>query len=893
MKDFFSYSITDTLKSLQARPDGLDSSEVNARRKKTGRNRLPEEKPESIFAVFLRQFQSILVYIILGAMVISFSLGHHNDAIFIVIVLLINAAVGTLQEYRAERTLLLLQKTVELRARVVRNSRKEEVAAPELVPGDIIVLEAGDKVPADARLIEARGLEVNEAALTGESMTVGKDVQIILPERTPLAERKNMVYTGTLIERGSAKAIVTATGFNTEIGKIAQILKETERPTTPLQKKLSRTSRQVGVGVLSVIAVLVAIGYLRGDAFAEIFVTSLALAVSAIPEGLPIVITVILAVGMRRLLSQNALVKKLNVAETLGSTTVICTDKTGTLTLGEMQVSTILTGGRDLLFDGKRLNQKFDHNGVESHIVALKIALLTTSAFVENPHEELEKWIVRGKHTDRALLLAALQAGLDKERIEKDLPLIAELPFDPALKISASLRKKNDKNAVLYVIGAPETVIADSHFIDVDGAHQAIQSDAFRLLQEKSDALAGKGLRILACAYRNCTRSDAEIKSIPDLLHDLTFVGFIAIKDPVRQEAKEALRLTKDAGIKTVIVTGDHRYTALAVAEELGMPVKTEEILEGKDVDGMLQETLQERAKTVRIYARVSPHHKIRIVEALRANGEVVAMVGDGVNDAPSLHGADIGVAVGSGTEIAKEAADMVILDGNFNTLVKAVEQGRLIFENIRKVIVYLLADDFSEIFILGFAILLGLPLPLLPSQILFINLVEDTLPAAALVFGKEKTETLMRQKPRGLKEPIFTKAYLKWLVAIFFIGGPALLSFFPILKLTGDVEFSRTFIFALTAIDSLIFAFVVSSLHRPVIRFDIFSNIHLVASLFFGLGMIAAAVYMPLLQRVLDTVPLEPNHWFLILGISAAELILLEVAKYWFLGKRLRTMHT
>ncbi len=879
-------TIAATFEALQTSEHGLSKEEASRRREHFGANALPEEKLASPAVIFLRQFQSILVYIILTAMAISFFLGRRNDAFFIIIVLLINATVGTIQEYKAEQTLAFLKRAVDLRARARRDGHDTEVSAAELVPGDIIALQAGDKVPADARLVETEGLEVNEAALTGESLAVLKNPQETWADDTPLAERNNMVFTGTLVDRGEATAVVVATGLRTEMGKIALMLKETEKPQTPLQKKLAQTSRIVGLGILGIIAVLVVLGYLRGDPFADIFVTSLALAVSAIPEGLPIVITIILAVGMRRLLAQKALVKKLNVAETLGSTTVICTDKTGTLTSGDMQVSRILTGRRELLFDGKKLNGNFDHNGVESHITALKIALLTTSAFVENPHEELEKWVVRGKPTERALYLAALQAGLEKERIEHDLPLIEEMPFDPTLKISGSLHGKSKNEAVLYVLGAPETIIADSHFIDVDGKHESINSDIFRALKEKSDALARKGLRILACAYRSYPMRQARGRSIPELLKKLVFIGFIAIKDPVRKEAKEALRLTAEAGIKTIIVTGDHKYTTLAVAEELGMEISPEEILEGKDVEDMPKETLQERAKTIRLYARVSPHHKIHIVEALRAGGEVVAMVGDGVNDAPSLHGADIGVAVGSGTEIAKEASDMIILDGNFHTLVKAVEQGRLIFENIRKVIVYLLGDDFSEIFILGFAILLGLPLPLLPAQILFINLVEDTFPAAALVFSKEKTEPLMRQKPRGLREPIFTRAYVKWLVAMFFIGGPALLTFYPILNYTGDLEFARTFIFATTAIDSLVLSFVVSSLRRPVIRKDIFSNPYLIAALLIGLTMIFSAVYWPVLQGVLKTVPLAPMHWLWIAAISGTELVFLEITKYWFLRR-------
>lgn len=880
-------TIADVFERLDSGRQGLAAKEAKARLKKFGPNALPEAKLTSVFAVFLRQFHSILIYIILAALAISLYLEHLEDAIFIAVVLVINAVVGTFQEYRAEKTLVFLKRAVELRTRVLRDGHEAEMHAAELVPGDVVTLTAGDKVPADARLIEAVGLEVNEAALTGESLAVLKDPAAVLAPDAPLAERLTMVFAGTLVDSGKATAVIVATGLKTEIGKIAQLLRETEKPVTPLQRKLARASRLIGFFILAAVGIIVAIGAARGELFAEIFVVGLALAVSAIPESLPIVITVILAVGTRRLLAQKALAKKLIVAETLGSTTVIATDKTGTLTYGDMQVSHILTGGRDLLFDGKKkLDEKMDGNGAESHITALKIALLTTAAYVENPEEELENWVVRGRPTERALFLAALQAGLEKGKMEKELPLIKELPFDPTLKVSGSLRQVNERTAVLYVVGAPETIIQDSAFIGLDGEHESMDSEIFRALQKRSEALAQKGLRILACAYRHYALSDTEDKPIPDLMKKLTFIGFIAIRDPVRKEAKEALRLTEDAGIKTIIVTGDHKYTALAIAEEVGMTIDPKEVMEGREVESLPQEALQERAKTIRLYARVSPHHKIRIVEVLRANGEVVAMVGDGVNDAPSLHGADIGVAVGSGTEIAKEASDMVILDGNFHTLVRAVEQGRLIFENIRKVIIYLLADDFSGVFVIGFAIIFALPLPLLPAQILFINIIEDTLPAAALVFSKEKTETLMKHKPRGLRDPIFGRPFLKWLVAIFFIGGPALLTFFPILAYTGDIDFARTFIFATTAFDSLVFAFVVNSLHETAFRKDIFENRYLVGAVGIGIAMILGAVYLPPLQAVLRTVALSPLHWLAVLGVSGLELLLLEFTKYRFLRR-------
>jgi len=888
MDSFHNLSAEETLKKLNTTEDGLSSKEATLRLKKFGPNRLPVAKRLPISHLFFHQFTGLLIYILLASVAISFFLGHIKDAIFIIFVIFINAALGFFQEYKAERTLAFLKKVVEISAKTFRDGRKIEITASELVPGDIIFVDAGDKVPADARLIETLGLEVNEASLTGESFAVIKDHTLTLPDDTPLTGRKNMIFTGVLIEKGKAKAVVVATGTYTEIGKITKLIKEIEEPATPLQKKIANVARLLSIGIIIIIGFLIVIGFIKGIPFADIFVTGLALVVSAIPAGLPVVITIVLVVGMRRLLSQNTLVKRLNVAETLGSATVICTDKTGTLTCGEMEVSHIFTGTQDLLFDGKKLNNKFDHNSVESHITALKIALLTSEAFIENPDEELEKWRIRGRSTDRALFLAALHAGLNKEAIEKALPLLKELPFDPNLKLSATFRQKNSKEAVVYVLGAPEKIIANSNFIDIDGGHKSLNSEMLRTLQKKNEALAKKGLRILACAYRIYPLPGLKEKSPIDLLEELVFVGFIALKDPVRKEVKEALRLTAEAGIKTIIITGDNRYTAQTVAEELGMSLKEEEIMEGEEIGKISSEELRERSKVVKLYARIFPHNKIRIVEALRANGEVVAMVGDGINDAPSINAADIGVAVGSGEDVTKEASEMVILDNNFHTLVKAVEQGRIIFENIRKVIVYLLADDFSEIFVLFATLVFGFPIPLLPAQILFIDIIEDTFPVSSLIFGKEKNEFLMKEQPRKLREPFFNKAFTKWLVAIFFIGGIALfLAYYGMSIFSKDINLTRTFVFALTAIDSLMFALVVSSFRRSVIRRDLFSNRYLVVALICGSLLIAAAVYLPVLQGVLSTTALSFWHWLLILGISAIELALLEITKYWFLNRK------
>jgi len=902
MNSFHALSVEETLQKLNTGKNGLSSKEAKLRLKKFGFNRLPEKKRYSLSRLFFHQFEGLLTYILIVAGVISFFLGNHKDGIFIIIVILLNAVLGFFQEYKAERTLAFLKTTIQLRAKVFRDGKKVEIDASELAPGDIISVDAGDKVPADARLIETLDLEVNEASLTGEAFAVTKDENLILCGDMLPVQKKNMVFAGSLIERGKATAVVVATGLYTEIGKITGLIKEIEEPATPLQKKIANAARLLGIGIFIAVGFLIVIGFIKGIPFADIFVTGLALIVSAIPAGLPVMITIILIVGMRRLLSQNTLVKRLNVAETLGSATVICTDKTGTLTTGDMEVSHIFTGAKDFLFEGKKLKTELDYNeqdaryigrhtvrynGLESHITALKIALLASEAYIENPEAELEKWRIKGRPTDKALLLAALHAGLDKKVIEKKLPLLKEIPFDQNLKLSASVRQKNSKEAIIYVLGAPEKIIAKSNFIDIDGKQQSINSDVLRSLQKKNETLAKKGLRILSCAYRTFPLTEVKENSLSNLISKLVFVGFIALKDPIRKEAKEALRLTAEAGIKTIIVTGDNKYTAKTVVEELGISIQLKEMMEGEEIEKISLEELKERVRVVKLYARVSPEHKISIVEALRQNGEVVAMVGDGINDAPSINAADIGVSVGSGEDIAKEASELIILDGNFHTLVKAVEQGRIIFENIRKVIAYLLADDFSEIFILFCALAFGLPIPLLPAQILFIDIIEDTFPVSALIFSKEKNEFLMKERPRKLKDPLFNRNYIKWFISIFFIGGLALfISFYGILMFSKDLNLSRTFSFALTAIDSLMFAFVISSFRRSVLRRDLFSNKYLILAVIFGILLIGAAVYLPILQRVLNTVGLSFGYWLLITGIVMTELILLEITKYWFLKK-------
>jgi len=873
-------SLTEVFSATKSKRDGLTSSDATQRLKESGRNALPQEKPYSKIRLFLRQFNSPLMYILLTTVLISFSLKHYSDSIFIIIVLLINTTVGFYQENKANQSLLALKRMVKIRARVLRDGYEKEIDSEELVAGDIVLLKSGDKVPADSRVIESKGLKVNEASLTGESQAVEKKVVDLLPEDTPLPERINMIFMGTIVEEGRAAAVIIATGINTQIGEVVSLLKKTKERRTPLQKKIVTLSRWLGVFILSIIFIILIEGYFTGKNFAEVFVASLALAVSAIPEGLLPAITVILVFGMRRIFKTNGLVRKLSATETLGGVTVICTDKTGTLTEGKMQVSHILTSTRELMSDGLNGLAKGENaNGVESHITALKIATLVNDAFVENPEAELQEWIMRGRPTDRALLLAGMQAGLNKHELEKQYPIIDRINFESDYKYAATFHQVGKHKNSLYVIGAPEEIIARSLDLDIDGKKEKLGTSESDKLMQKFESLTQKGLRVLACAHKDY-KAGEKYQNLSDLVKKLTLVGFIALKDPLRQEAKEYIAITKKAGIRTVIVTGDHRLTAKAIAEEIGLDARDENIIDGKELETINDEKLREKAKYISVYARVSPRHKLRIVASLQANKEVVAMLGDGVNDAPALKSADIGVAVGSGTDVAKEVADLVLLDDNFKTVVKAIEQGRVVFGNIRKVFVYLVADDFSELFLFLGSLAMGFPLPLLPAQILWINLVEDGLPGITLTTEQE-TKGVMEEKPRNPKEPILNKPMKHWIAAIFLITGiAAFLSFFILWKLTGDIQKTRTIVFALMCFDSLIFAFSVRSFKRTIFRKDIFSNRYLVGAVAISFLLLIGAIYLPPLQKLLSTQPLGAIEWSIIFGITLTEILLIENSK-------------
>ena len=849
-----SLSIEETFEKLKTSKSGLSQEEAERRLLKYGKNKLPEEKSLSTLKIFFDQFRSPLVYILIIAGVITLFLKEYTDSIVIFSAIFLDIIVGFFQENKASQTLRELKKVVKYSAEVLRGGNLKIIDTEDLVPGDIIVLNPGDKVPADGRVIESQGLKINEMALTGEWMAAEKKIKV-LPKETPLADRDNMVYMGTIVEDGRGKAVVTATGKDTEIGKIALMIKETKEEKTPYQKKLDHFSKIIGI-IIGIICIGIFIeGLLTGGKFVEMFTTAVAVAVSAIPEGLPVSMTIILALGMQRIFKKGGLVRKLSSVETLGSTSIICSDKTATLTEGKMKVDKII-GDRPL---------------------ALKIAVLTSEAFVENPDIPVNDTIIRGRPTDRALLEAGINFGIDWKKLQKQK--IGEIPFNSINKFSVALCEDEQK-IFLYVCGAPEKIL-DFCMLTPEEREK---------LNKKLEELASDGLRVVATAYKQLIINNLQLKpdnsNIEKEINNLTFVGFITLKDPIRKDVKKAIKICRQAGMKPIIVTGDHKLTAKAVAEELGFNVSKENILEGKDLDNLSDQEFDKILDKIQIYARVEPKHKMRIVSAWQKRGEVVAMTGDGINDAPALKKADIGVALGSGTEVAKETSDLILLNDSFSIIVAAVEEGRAILDNIRKVITYLISDSFTEVILISTSIIAGLPLPITAVQILWINLIEDGLPDIALAF-EPKEKDLMKQKPNGHNVSLLTSEMKTIIFIIGLITDLILLGlFFWLWNQNHNINYIRTIIFGSLTIDSLFYIFPCKSLRKNLWHINLFSNKYLIGAWVFGVLMLVLAIYIPGLQTLLKTTPLVLNDWLIILGIGLINLILIEAAKWYFISR-------
>lgn len=870
---FYQSSPKEVIDKLKSRKEGLSEEEAQKRLEKEGPNRLPRKKSYSSLKILLEQFKSPLVYILVLAGVVTLFLGEYTDAIVIFGAVFLNTSVGFFQERKASKALESLKNVLTVEAVVKRDGREKEVPQEDLVPGDIVILTAGDKVPADARLISADNLKINEAALTGEWKPAKKDPQVINKE-TPLADRKNMVYMGTSVEDGEAKAVVVETGTDTELGRIATMVSEEKEEKTPYQKRLAHFSKVVG-GFIGLVCVGIFIeGVIMGGEVVTMFETAVAIAVAAIPEGLPVAMTVILAIGMQRILKREGLVRKLVSAETLGSTSIICTDKTGTLTEAKMTTEAVYNCNGEKVDSQDSLHER-----------CLEIGVFSNEAFLENPEAKKEDWELHGNPTEKAILSYAQKQGLGKGKLLSESPQVGRVPFSSSYKYSASLNKR-EKKYQLSAMGAPETILKRSKYYLEDGEKKKISSQKEKEIKEANEKLTSKGLRVVAVGYKKVNKSTNKL-DLREQTGELVFAGFIGLHDPIREDVKESIATCRRAGMRPIVVTGDHKLTAKSVAEKLGFKPDEDEIITGDELAQLTDREFEEVFQQIEIYARVEPAQKMRIVKAWQDKGEVVAMTGDGVNDAPAIKRADVGVAQGSGTDVAQEVSDLVLLNDSFSIIVAAIEEGRAILDNIRKVITYLLSDSFTEIILVGFSILTGYPLPLTAVQILWINLAEDGAPSVALAF-EPKESGLMDRKPKSQDTPLLNREMKQIIFVIGLVTDLLLLGiFWALLKFSGyELAHVQTIMFAALGVDSTLYLFSCRSLRKNIWQINLFSNRLLVAGALTSFLLVVAGVYVPILQTLLGTQALPLFDWSIIMTKGVLVLIGIELIKWHWIVK-------
>jgi Ca2+-transporting ATPase len=845
MSDWHALEIADIARKLGTDLDaGLSEEEAALRAGKYGYNELKEKKGRGILSMFLAQFTDFMVMILIIAAAVSFFLGEAKDAIVILAIVLMNAGLGVVQEERAGRAIAALKKLTVPRITVKRGGLVRKLSSRELVPGDVIFLEAGGFVGADARLIESVNLRTNESSFTGESTPVDKFVEKIGIFDLAVADMKNMVFMGTVAVYGRGEAIVTATGMDTQIGRIAEMVQEDGEVKTPLQQRLNVFGKWLGLGCLGVCFVVFISSALRGGSILDAFLTAVSLAVAAIPEGLPAVTTISLALGAYRMAKKGAIIRKLPAVETLGSVSVICSDKTGTLTQNRMTVSRMYVDGKLISVTGIGYEPAGKFYAGENEISPLASEQITklfhavalcNDAYLEH-FKESNTYEVIGDPTEGALIVLAGKTGLTRLKLESQFPRVNEIPFDSKRKLMTTVHKTSNDEHIAYVKGAPDELL-----------RLCPEADKAGLLKENEKLTSG-GLRTLGVAYKTIKGK----VNINDVEKGLTFLGIVGMIDLPRPEVKDAVALCKEAGIEPVMITGDHRLTAMAVAKELGID---------------------------EVFARVSPEQKLNIVEEYRALGKVVAVTGDGVNDAPALKRADIGVAMGiTGTDVAKEASDMVLSDDNFATIVAAVKEGRGIFENIRKFVWYLLSANVGEIFTMFFAIILNMPLPLLPIQILWVNLVTDGLPALALSVEPVEKD-VMKKPPRRKEEGIINRNIINSMIFIGVIMAAVSLFLFTV-GMKDSIEKGRTFAFSALAFLEMYHVFNCRSENRSTFSVGIFSNVYLVLSVAFTVLLQLMVIYNPILQKIFYTVPLSGQELFYLFALSSLPLWFMEIKK-------------
>lgn len=864
------------------------SQEVAARRlAEHGPNELRQAEAIRPLALLLAQFKSLIVWILVAAALVSGILGEWADCIAILAIVVVNGLIGFYQEYGAERSLAALRRMTAPRARVRRDGHSRSIPAAEVVPGDVLELEAGDLVPADARVLEAAALKTVEAALTGESEAVDKQAACLEREDVPLGDRRNMVFLGTSVATGKGLALAVETGMGTEIGRIADLLAGAGgEDKTPLQQRLQSFGRILVWASLGIVGLIFALGLVRGIPALELFLTSVSLAVAAVPEGLPAVVTIALAVGVQRMAARRALVRKLHAVETLGSANVICTDKTGTLTVGEMTVRALWTARTTYEVTGEGYGPEGTIRTEEvvlppGHEGPLR-ELLT--AFVGCNGASLERqdgaWKVIGDPTEGALLTAGVKLGLGSADIERELPRVAEIPFDSDRKRMTVVRGRPDGGRLALTKGAPDVLLGlCTHVREATGVRTMTDEDRRAILAENA-ALAGRALRVLAAASRDLDPA-CDPSSAAAVERELVFLGLAGMYDPPRSEAKSAVALAHGAGIRVVMITGDHPHTALAVARELGIARQEDVALSGAELDRIDDGALEERVERAAVYARVTAAHKLKIVRAWKARGGVVAMTGDGVNDAPAIKGADIGIAMGrSGTEVTKEASDMVITDDNFASIVAAVEEGRGIYDNIKKTMQYLLAGNVGELLLMTACVLIGLPMPLLPIQLLWINLVTDGLPALCLATDPIDP-AVMKRKPRRREEKLTDRGFVGLMIATGLLTSGVALAVFAYSLGRYSQEMARDHAFTALVYAELLRSFGARSETRSLWQVGLLSNVKLALVVLASMALTFWAPHNVWLGSFMKIEPMPMSHCLVLLAVGAIPLLVLEAWKF------------
>lgn len=887
--NWYNLEIPEVLTSLRSSRRGLSQEEAQHRLDEFGPNELVEKEKVSAWKIFLEQFKSFLLIILLVAVALSAVLGEIADAIVIFIIILFAAGLGFVQEYRAERAMEALKRMAAPLTSVLRGGKEVEIPARELVPGDIVLLKTGDRIPADGRLIEAVNLRTDEAPLTGESTPVEKTDGTLEGDMS-IGDRRNMVLAGTAVVYGRGTAIITATGMATEFGKIAAMLQQVEKERTPLQINLDQLGKWIGIGALGLCFILAGLGVLRGHEILEMVIWGVSLAVAAVPEALPAVVTISLALGVQRMVRRHALVRKLPAVETLGSTTFICSDKTGTLTQDQMTARQVYVDSKlidvtgvgyepegEFYFDGKVIEP--EKNPTLQRLLHIGSLCNDTSlASVDGA------WRIKGDPTEGALVVLAAKAGLWQHHLNNEFPRLAEVPFSSETKRMTTVHQ-TPQDKIAYAKGAPEVILGSCSHIYRDGQESELTYEERKEILSVAQEMAANALRVLGMAYKRIPEAEGLSAEVEQ---GMVFVGLVGMIDPPREEVKEAVKLCDQAGIKSVMITGDHKLTAMAIAKELGL-LKEGVAFTGAEIDNMSDDEFEALVEKIEVYARVSPAHKLRVVEALTRRGHVVAMTGDGVNDAPALKKADIGVAMGiTGTDVTKEAADMVLTDDNFASIVAAVEEGRGIFGNIKKYLVYLLSCNLGEILLMAttilFGPLLGLPagiLPLVAIQILYVNLATDGLPAIALSVDPPDTD-IMRQKPRPRHQTIFTPPVLRYLIlAGLWTALVSLSVFIWALDSGRSFEEAQSMCFITLILVQFFNAFNCRSLEHSLFKVGPFANRWLLLAIGWECIVLSLVVYLPLLQEPFHTYPLSIQDWLIAILSALSIFVVAELYKF------------